>query len=422
MSEILERREAQPEHVDTPERVDVTRLAVTGLAADGAVAPASGSAMQGFSSSQAAPQGSFLNHLWDARTARVLFTALIFLTVLAFFRAAQETLTLFLFAVLFAYFLEPLVSRFEKPLRGRGKAILAVYLLLAAVLAAVAFIAGPKFSAEARALGTSLPSLVNRLSSGELIANFGQTHHWSEDRVNQIQAFLVDHKSDFASYGKAIAAKVAAPASHIWWLILIPILSLFFLKGGKEIAQGTVALGRSAKEKTVIQGLLDDINVMLGSYIRSQIILAGLTLVAYTLVLSLMRVPYAFILGPLAGFLEFIPVVGPAIAAVSVLGISILAGYPHAVWVFLFLGAWRLIQDYVNAPRIMGKSLEIDPLTQIFSVLAGGEIGGVVGALISVPVVAILRILWRRIRTTQEEGPEATGSRAIDHLQQPSKV
>ena len=386
------------------------------------ITPAAAGPLRTVSSSPESSQGTFLNHLWDARTARILFTALVFVTVLAFFRAAQETLTLFLFAVLFAYFLEPLVARFEKPLRGRGKAILAVYLLLAVVLATVGVIAGPKFSTEARSLGTSLPSLVNRLSSGELISNFGQAHHWSDDRVTQIQAFLVDHKGDFANYGKAFASKLAAPASHIWWLILIPILSLFFLKGGKEIAQGAVAMGRSSEEKTVIQGLLDDINVMLGSYIRSQIVLAGLTLVAYTLVLSLLRVPYAFILGPLAGFLEFIPVVGPAVAAISVLGISVLAGYPHALWVFLFLAAWRLIQDYVNAPRIMGKSLEIDPLTQIFSVLAGGEIGGVVGALISVPVVAILRILWRRIRTTQEEGSDGAGLRAIDRIQQPSKV
>ena len=161
---------------------------------------------------------------------------------------------------------------------------------------------------------------------------------------------------------------------------------------------GSVAgLASDPEDRTVVDGLFADINVMLGSYIRSQIILASLTLVAYTVVLAIMRVPYALILGPLAGFLEFIPVVGPAVAAVSVLVIAILAGYPHAGLLVLFLGAWRLIQDYVNAPRIMGKSLEIDPLVQIFAVLAGGEIGGIVGALISVPVVATLRILWRRM-------------------------
>ena len=74
----------------------------------------------------------------------------------------------------------------------------------------------------------------------------------------------------------------------------------------------------------------------------------------------------------------------------------------------VLLGNWRLLQDYVNAPRIMGKSLEMEPLVQIFAVLAGGEIGGIVGALISVPVVAILRIVWRRMYpdNTKQVTPE----------------
>ncbi len=146
---------------------------------------------------------------------------------------------------------------------------------------------------------------------------------------------------------------------------------------------------------------------MLGSYIRAQLILAGLTLIAYTAVLSALRVPYALVLGPVAGFLEFVPVVGPALAAVSVFAIPVLAGYPHPGWLVVFLGAWRLLQDYVSAPRIMGKSLEINPLVQIFAVLAGGEIAGVVGALISVPAVATLRIIWRRMHP---EAPKRVSS------------
>jgi predicted PurR-regulated permease PerM len=144
---------------------------------------------------------------------------------------------------------------------------------------------------------------------------------------------------------------------------------------------------------------------MLGSYIRAQLTLASLTLVAYTAVLSLLHVRYAMILGPLAGIFEFVPVVGPAIAALIVFVIAVLTSYPHLIWVVVFLGIWRVVQDYVNAPRIMGKSLEISPLVQILAVLAGGEIAGVAGALVSVPAVATLRILWRRL--TNEKGADA---------------
>lgn len=350
---------------------------------------------------------SFLGFLWDPRTARVLFTGLIFFLVLAFLRKAHETLTLFLFAILFAYFLAPVVGWMEPRVKGRGRSVALVYVLLALLLAGLGFAVGPTIAKEAKQLATSLPSLVDRIGSGEIVAQFGQAHRWTGDRISQVQAFLVEHRADILGYGSGLAQQLASPVQHIWWLIIIPILSLFFLLEGEGIAQGAVSFGRSTEERNFIHGLLYDVNVMLGSYIRAQITLSVLTLVAYTLVLSIMRVPYAFILGPIAGFLEFIPVVGPAIGAVSVLIIAILAGYPHAVWLVVFLGIWRLVQDYISAPRILGKSLEINPLTQIFAVLAGGEIAGVVGALISVPVVAILRIIWRRVSVPHEVAAQA---------------
>ena len=352
-----------------------------------------------------ASQPNFLNQLWDARTARIIFTALIIAIVLMFLRAARETLTLFLFAILFAYFLAPLVGRLQGPLRGRGKAILVVYLALIGLLVGLGFLVGPRLADESKSLAQTLPSLLNKLGSGQVVADFGQAHHWAPARTTQVQSFVVSHRGDLSKYGAAAASKIASPIQHIWWLILIPILSLFFLNDGEDIASETVTFGRSTGERNIIRGLLYDVNIMLGSYIRSQIILAALTTASYCLVLSLLHVPYALILGPIAGFLEFVPVVGPAVAAVSVLVISVLAGYPHVLWLVLFLGVWRLLQDYVNAPRIMGKSLEINPLTQIFAVLAGGEIAGVVGALISVPVVAILRILWRRMHN--DDGSQA---------------
>lgn len=342
---------------------------------------------------------TFLDQMWDGRVGRALTTLLIFTVVLAFLWGARETLTLFLFAVLFAYFLAPAVGRLQKPLRGRAQAILLVYLVGIGVLVGLGFLVGPSIGAESKDLTTTLPSLLDKFGSGQLVADFGRAHHLKPAVVAQMQTFVIDHKAQLLAYGRSFAASLAEPAQHIWWLVLIPILSIFFLKQGESIAAETVELGRAPAERGLIQGLLSEINVMLGSYIRAQIILAALTLTSYTVVLSVMRVPYSVILGPVGGFLEFIPVVGPAIGAILIFGISLLAGYHHLIFLFLFLGTWRVIQDYVSAPRIMGRSLEINPLLQIFSVLAGGEIGGVVGALISVPVAATVRIIGRHIRS-----------------------
>lgn len=341
--------------------------------------------------------------LWHWTTARVLYTSAIIILILYLVRAARETFTLFLFAILFAYFLAPLVNRLEKPLRSRIAAIAAVYLLLAGVLTGTIFLLAPSIAEQTHDLAVKLPELLNRASSGELLQAFAQKHHWPAGRVNAIQSFLQSHRDMLSNFGGDIARSLARPATHIWWLLLIPILAIFFLKDGEKIAAGVGGITSDRDDRILIDALTADINVMLGSYIRSQMILALLTLVAYTVVLSVMRVPYALILGPLAGFLEFIPVVGPAVAAACALLIPALAGYPHMLLLLAFVAVWRILQDYVNAPRIMGKSLEINPLLQIFAVLAGGEIAGVVGALVSVPVAAILRIIWRRMHQNASE-------------------
>src|SRR6202789_1087152 len=346
-----------------------------------------------------------LNKFWDPRTARILCTAFIFALGLAFLYGARETLTLFLFAILFAYFVDPLVSWLEKPLRGRLKAIGAVYLILIGLLVGLGFLVGPKVAGEGTALATSLPSLLDKAGSGELVSQVGQRHGWREARQAQIKNFLIAHKDDILGFGRAVGQKLAEPAQHIWWLILIPILSIFFLKDGRSIGENLIAMGRAPEERETLRGIVGDVNVMLGSYIRAQLTLASLTLVAYTLVLSILHLRYALILGPLAGMFEFVPVVGPAVAAVIVFVIAVLTGFPHLIWVVIFLGVWRLVQDYINAPHIMGESLEISPLVQILAVLSGGEIAGVVGALISVPAVATLRILWRRL--TSEKRADA---------------
>ena len=92
-------------------------------------------------------------------------------------------------------------------------------------------------------------------------------------------------------------------------------------------------------------------------------------------------------------------------AAALIVSVALLtgfSGYPHWIGLVVFLIVWRLIQDYVVSPRILGKSTELHPLAAIFGVLAGGEVAGVLGVYLSIPVMASLRIVWRRWRLYAE--------------------
>jgi predicted PurR-regulated permease PerM len=122
--------------------------------------------------------------------------------------------------------------------------------------------------------------------------------------------------------------------------------------------------------------------------------LAGLSLVFFSLAILLLRFPHFLALGLLAGVLEFIPVAGWMISAVTIISIGAMTHAPW-IWMAALVGLWRMLMDYGISPRVMGHELEIHPLLAIFAVMVGGAIGGVVGIYLSVPFVAMLRVLWR---------------------------
>lgn len=337
--------------------------------------------------------------IFDSRTARVLITILLFVAVGAFLYGARRTVIAFLFAVFFAYLLDPLVNLVNRTRLGRGsrgRSIAIVYLVLICVLAIVFSLTGPKLVTEARTLGTQLPTLLENVTSGQIAHQIGSRRGWSQNTQVYIERFLASHSNEILAWARDIGSRAAALATNVIWIVLIPILAIFFLRDGREIANAIIEVAERRSQKQLISGIFEDLHEMLASYIRAQIILAVVSGIAYTVVLTIMRVPYSFVLGLMGGMMEFVPVMGPLVAAICILGVAFLSNYQHLLIVLIFLGVWRLIQDYMIAPRIMGTRVELHPLAALFGILVGGEIAGVVGVYLSIPVIATVRILWRR--------------------------
>src|ERR1022692_3115340 len=331
----------------------------------------------------------------DGRTARVLITVLLFALGLGFLYVARQTLMAFLFAIFFAYLVSPVVSHLDRLLHGRGRAIAVIYLLLLGVVVLFFISMGPRIGREGARLGQSLPALA-QLSSGQIAEELGQQHGWNSKAVDLLRDYLASHGDEIASLAQGVGLRVAQVAKQAWMLVVVPLLSIFFLKDGRAFSEILLDLVQSRPQRELLQGVLSDLNQMLAHFIRAQLTLAALTLVAYSAVLALMRMPYALVLGTLGGMLEFIPVLGPLVAAVIIVGVALLMGYKHWLVIIVFLGIWRLIQDYVSSPRIMGHSMELHPLAAIFGVMAGGEVAGILGIFLSIPVMASLRIVFRR--------------------------
>ncbi|HEX7288245.1 MAG TPA: AI-2E family transporter [Candidatus Angelobacter sp.] len=334
--------------------------------------------------------------LFDKRTAQALFTALVFALALLFLYSAWRAILAFLFAIFFAYLLEAPVYRLQLWFRGRrGPAIAVVYLVSAGALTILFSLAGPPVIHEAQTLAQQAPALANNIASGNVVRQLGAQHGWSHDTIEHLNDFVRDHRDEVLAATQNFIVGAVRRVQNTWWLFLVPILAIFFLKDGRRIAEALINTVEDDANRMVVAATVEEMNTMLGHYIRAQLLFAAIAMVVVTFVLSIMKVPYAIALGPAAGALEFIPVVGPVIGGLAVMVVAFTAGYGHLWGLLIFLLLWRVVQDYLTSPRIMGSTLELHPLTVLFGVFAGGEVAGVIGVFLSIPVLATLRILWR---------------------------
>ena len=135
----------------------------------------------------------------------------------------------------------------------------------------------------------------------------------------------------------------------------------------------------------MVDNILEDINLLLGEYIRALVLLSASSFTAHSLFLGFSGAPYAVLLAGIAAIGEFIPVVGPAAAGLIVVLVTSLSGYTHVFLYVIFWMLFRLVQDYIVSPYLMSKGVQLNPMLVLFGVLAGDQIAGVLGMFLSVP-------------------------------------
>jgi predicted PurR-regulated permease PerM len=331
----------------------------------------------------------------DRRTISVLLTTAFFIGVLALLWEARRPVIVFIFAIFFAYLLDPVVAWVEGWMHlSRGKAVAVTYLLIILALFVWGLTIGPHIVQQGQHLAARLPGLLEQVKSGKIAWELGPRQGWSEATQARIQNWLVLHQDDLARYTRDAAHHAEQTAGNILWILLVPILAIFFLKDGAALRTSVVEFISASGNRSFFESILSDFDTMLAQYIRAQLLLMLFASIAYVVFLLVIRLPYALAVAAIAGVLEFVPFAGPLLALIIILGVAVLTGYPHWLAIIVFWVLWRGIQDYVNSPRVMAKGLDLHPLLALFAVLVGGELAGVIGIFLSIPFVAALRILW----------------------------
>lgn len=182
---------------------------------------------------------------------------------------------------------------------------------------------------------------------------------------------------------------------YLPWLILIPILAFFLLKDAGRFRQSALRVLPRGIWRLRGDEFFDEVNSALAAYIRAQLLACLLIGTVCTLGFSLIRLPYALLLGVVAGLLEFIPLVGPLVVAVLATLVASFCSVKQAIAVVTFLGILRIVHDYVTYPRLIGQGIHLHPLVVILAILSGAELGGVAGIFLAIPVVAVVSVSYR---------------------------
>jgi predicted PurR-regulated permease PerM len=333
----------------------------------------------------------------ERRIARYTWTVILIFLFVGFLYVIRQTLFIFIVALLFSYLLWPLVHLLERRLPGRSKipSLTLVYLLLLSLIVGAGFEIGSRVAAQASALSSRFPEI---LSSLEKPIAAGAPHSIGVRILAEIQSQIAAHAQDFIVPISNAIVNVLTHAEIILFIVLVPILSFFFLKDGQVLLSSLLDNVVHSPRREVFNDIAGDLHLLLAQYMRALVLLGLAASLTYTAFFAVMRVPYALLLGVTAFFFEFVPLIGPLTSAFIILVVAGSNGYPHLLLIVVFIAAFRLFQDYILTPRLLSSGTELHPLLVIFGALAGAQLAGIPGAFLSVPVMATLRIVYRQVQ------------------------
>ena len=305
-----------------------------------------------------------------------------------------ELVLLMILSGMVAYLVNPLVRRAESVAIRRGVAVTAIFLGLATVLLAAAYLLVPRLRAEVNALSSSFPSITQRLDEAidavqqEITSEYPAAHRLfpaREARYDRLNAFIEEQTANLPNLVSYLATIVLAG-------VLIPFFSYFLLRDSRKMIQSLMDRLPPAHIETSV-AVWCEIERIIGRYLRG-LAMDGMVIgTAAALGLWILGVNYPLLLGGFSGLANVVPYLGPVLGG----GVAMLTALiqfkslaPLAKVLMLYLSI-KLLDDVVVQPTTIGHSVHLHPMLLIASVIVGGHAFGLIGMIVAVPAVTVLQ-------------------------------
>ena len=310
---------------------------------------------------------------------------------------AQSVLVLVLVAAFLAIGLNPTVSRLERLGMRRGGAVTVVFLGVLLFFAVVGYAILPPLVEQGTTFISKLPDYVSDLQKNATIDDLDR-RFGVIDRVN---AYLTS--SDLSQRAAQNVLSIGSTIAGIIFKILtILILTLYFLSSFNAITHTAYRMvPRSRRARVTLLG--DEILTRVGGYVAGAFLVALIAGTASLVWLSSLGVPYPLALALVVMITDIIPLVGATIGAVAVTVITLLISLPVGIATGIFFLVYQQVENYLIYPRVMKRSVDVNPAAAIVGALVGGTLLGIVGALLAVPATAAIQLILREVLLPRQE-------------------
>lgn len=338
------------------------------------------------------------------RWVQLVLLPLAIIAAFLLLRAAGKVLLIFIIATLIGLILNPAVDLLQRRARlPRGMAVLGVYLGFFLALAGIGLLLANPVSNQVEAFAHKLPHLIDE---GEhALAGFQSTLNKAGLHIKLVghgktalQAFKSTVEKSATSLVSTAGSVLSEAAAAIVDVVLVFVLSVYVLLYGKRIGalvRRVMPTGDGSKADDYPSLIQRAVSRYVGGQVLFSVIMgttAGVALYIYGVAgIFPDGRTYAVAFGAFLGFMELIPYLGPVLGAVPPVLVAFFTDPITAVWVALLFVGIQQLEGHIVAPQIFGHTLRINPLIVIFGLLLGDQIWGVIGALVALPILAILR-------------------------------
>ena len=303
----------------------------------------------------------------------------------------SSIITPIIVAYVFYYMLNPLVNFFEKKMSRFIASLLAIFVGIITILIVIIGVV-PIIVEQTQNLITALPRYI------EVVKGYLETY--SDNAYVQVVVEYVNNNLNVSkiserlvsvatSVAQGVVSSISSTASV---LVTMPFVLFFLLKDASHFNKFVISLLPKKFEQPVAD-TIDEIDEKVGSYIQGQMLVSLCIGVMLFIGYNIIGLHYAFSLATIAAFLSIVPYLGPAIAITPAMLVAASTSWIMVVKMLVVWGIVQFLEGNIISPNIMGRSMNMHPLTVIFVILIGVNIAGVVGAILGIPVYSILKVL-----------------------------